>query len=104
MKILDEYGIKQDPRLKTATKEMLITFGLCIIYSITTLAVAWNVGMATPPEQYSYILGFPTWFFLAIIVSPLAFFCVVIFLVLRVFKDVDLDPWLKKNKEEGESK
>jgi len=104
MKLLDEYGIKEDPRLKVATREMLMTFGLCIVYSIVTIAVAWNVGMSTPPEQYSYILGFPAWFFLGIIVSPLVFFGIVIYLVLRVFKDVKLDPWLPENEKGEQSK
>lgn len=102
MKILEEYEIEEDPRLKIAFKEMLMTFGLCIVYTLTTLTVAWSIGMSTPPQEYSYILGFPAWFFLGIIVCPLAFFCVVIFLVTRVFKDMELEPWLsgKKGKED----
>lgn len=99
MKILEEFGIKEDPRFKRIFREMLMTFGLCITYTIVTLAVAWSIGMSKPPEAYSYILGFPTWFFLAIIVSPLVFFGIVIYLVTHVFKEVDLDPWLPENKE-----
>jgi uncharacterized membrane protein YhdT len=98
MKILEEYGIEEDPRLKTAFKEFLITMGLCLVYTGVTLAVAWLIGMSKPPQEYSYVLGFPTWFFLTIIVSPLVFFVVIIFLVKRVFKDMSLEPWLSEEK------
>ncbi len=100
MKLLEEYGIEEDPRLKIAFKEMLITFGLCIVYTLTTLALAWSIGMSKPPQEYSYILGFPAWFFLGIIVCPLVFFSVIVFLVTRVFKDMSLEPWLSQGKRE----
>jgi len=99
MKILEEYGIEEDPRFKVAFKEMLMAFSLCIVYSLVTLSVAWSIGMSKPPQEYSYILGFPTWFFLAIIVCPVAFFGVVIFLVTHVYKDMSLEPWLSEGKE-----
>jgi uncharacterized membrane protein YhdT len=101
MKILEEYGIEEDPRLKIAFREMLMTFGLCIVYTLVTLAMDWSIGMSKPPQEYSYILGYPAWFFLGIIVCPLVFFSVIVFLVTRVFKDMSLEPWTaeKKGKE-----
>jgi len=101
MKILEEYGIEEDPRLKRAFKEFLMTVGLCLVYTGVTLAVGWSIGMSKPPQEYSYILGMPTWFFLAIIVCPLVFFGVVIFLVTRVFKDMSLEPWLEEKPKGG---
>lgn len=99
MNILKEYGIEQDPRLKRAFREFLIAIGFCIVYSVVTLSVAWSIGMSKPAQEYTYIFGFPAWFFWGIIFCPLAFFLVAILIVTLVFKDVDLVPWLNGGQE-----
>jgi len=96
MKILDEYQIEEDPRLRTASKEMLITLAFGIVYTLVYLGVAWSIGMSKPVQEYSYILGFPAWLFWAMIVCPLAFFALAIFIVTRLFKDVSLEPWVSE--------
>lgn len=101
MKILEEYGIEEDPRLHTAFREMLITYGVCILYSIVTLAVAWSIGMSKSPLKYSYVLGLPAWWFWGLIVCPLGFFGLVIVLVTCVFKHMSLEPWLGEKREGG---
>lgn len=103
MKILEEYGIEQDPRLARATKEMLITMFFTITYMAFTLGIAWILGMSKPPQNYSYIFGFPAWYFCVIFVSPAVFFCVMVFLVCHVIKDDSLEPWLFNANDGGEN-
>jgi len=100
MGILEEYEIEMDPRLKRASKEMIITFGFCISYTIMVLAVAWRIGMPiSKVPQYHYILGFPAWIFWALIVIPLVFFGIMALIVTIVFKDDSLEPWLVEKRD-----
>lgn len=101
MKILEEYGIEEDPRFKNRYREMLIVLGCWAAYMVTMLSVAWLMGQRVPPENYTFILGFPEWILATIIIIPLVFIGIFSFIVMRVFKDESLEPWLNEKQEGG---
>lgn len=62
MDLLREYGIKEDERFVQARKEALRIVLLALVEVIWVFMFAY-LGTQTPPEQYSYIMGFPVWYF-----------------------------------------
>lgn len=99
--ILEEYDIEEDPRYKVANKEAKIGIGLALFY------VAWwsifGLGLGLRPvENYTYILGFPDWFFLGPILGWIILTILVIFFVKKYYQEVPLDAEPKRepgNKE-----
>ncbi len=54
-----------DPRFRIAHREALIGLGLAIINFIIWYGFAYGLGSKNPNE-YTYVLGFPAWFFIAV--------------------------------------
>ncbi len=54
-----------DPRFRIALIEALIGLGLAIINFIIWYGFAYGLGSKNPNE-YTYVLGFPAWFFIAV--------------------------------------
>ncbi|MEK3978720.1 YhdT family protein [Psychrobacillus sp. FSL K6-2836] len=79
-----------DPRFKIAHREALIGVVLAIVHFIWWFGFAYGLG-SKPVEEYSYILGFPDWFFYSCIVGFILVAITVIFLVKFVLKDVSLE-------------
>ena len=79
-----------DPRFKIAHREALIGVVLAIVHFIWWFGFAHGLG-SKPVEEYSYILGFPDWFFYSCIVGFILVAITVIFLVKFVLKDVSLE-------------
>lgn len=79
-----------DPRFKVAHREALIGVVLAIVHFIWWFGFAYGLG-SKPVEEYSYILGFPDWFFYSCIVGFILVAITVIFLVKFVLKDVSLE-------------
>ncbi|WMJ78444.1 MULTISPECIES: YhdT family protein [unclassified Sedimentibacter] len=82
---LDE--IEMDPRFIICEKEMKLVFGVQIIFTLVSIIAAYLLGSGDP-NNYSYILGLPTWWF-AIIVISVIFTGVVIY--ITKFKLVDME-------------
>ena len=80
----------QRGRFAQANREALITLGLFFGYFIWWYACAYGLG-GGDPEKYSYVAGFPAWFFYSCIVGyPLM--SLVLWLVVRLFfRDMPLD-------------
>jgi uncharacterized membrane protein YhdT len=83
-------AVDKNPRFRQANKEALWTLGLYAFYFLWWYGFAYGLGSGDPKE-YSYILGFPAWFFLSCIAG-----CPVLTLVLwlalrKGFKDLPLD-------------
>ncbi|MGB9840793.1 YhdT family protein [Thermovenabulum sp.] len=83
--------VKDDPRYLQTTKETLTVFILLIVNIIWWFAFAYGLGSKSP-DEYSYVLGFPAWFFWSCIVSLFVFSILVVLVVSFVFKDIPLDP------------
>lgn len=79
-----------DPRFKIAHREALIGVVLAVVHFIWWFGFAYGLG-SRPVEEYSYILGFPDWFFYSCIVGFFLVAMTVIVLVKFVLKDVSLD-------------
>ncbi|MFJ7825508.1 YhdT family protein [Psychrobacillus sp. NPDC096623] len=79
-----------DPRFKIAHREALIGVVLAIVHFIWWFGFAYGLG-SKPVEEYSYILGFPDWFFYSCIIGFVLVAITVIILAKYVLKDVSLE-------------
>jgi len=93
----------EDPRYKQCNKEAIIVCVLGIANLIWWFAWGYGLGLRDPSE-YSYVMGFPMWFFMSCIVGGLLFVGLTILIVYKYFKDMPLDkldPEEAKKYEEG---
>ncbi|SES79267.1 Uncharacterized membrane protein YhdT [Salinibacillus kushneri] len=72
---------KEDKRFKIAHREALIGCGLAVFNIIWWYGFAYGFGSKSP-DEYTFILGFPAWFFYSCIVG----FIVMVILVWGVVK------------------
>ncbi|WP_404455151.1 YhdT family protein [Virgibacillus necropolis] len=79
-----------DPRYKIANREALIGLGLVIFNFIWWFSFAYGMG-SKPVEEYSYVFGFPAWFFYSCIVGTIIMAILVIIVVKFWFVEVDLE-------------
>ena len=80
----------KDQRFRIANREALIGVGLVIINFAIWFGFAYGLG-STDPENYTYVLGFPAWFFYSTIAGTIFMIALVIFVLKRYFKDVPFD-------------
>lgn len=80
--------INIDPRFKICEKEMKLSFAVWFAYTLITISTAYYLGKG-PVENYTYILGLPSWIFSSIIIT-LLFYLIVLFITNKVFKNIDL--------------
>ncbi|RKQ35819.1 YhdT family protein [Oceanobacillus halophilus] len=81
---------KQDSRFKIAHREALIGCGLAIVNIVWWYGFAFGLG-SKPPEEYSYIFGFPAWIFWSCIVGFLVMVVLVAIVVKFVLKEVPFE-------------
>jgi len=80
----------EDPRYKQCNREALMGLGLGILNLIWWFV--WGYGLGSmPPEQYTYVLGLPLWFFMSCVVGGVLFTVLAIIMVKKYIKDVPLD-------------
>ncbi len=79
-----------DWRFKVANREALIGCALALFNFIWWFGFAYGLG-SKPPEEYTYIFGFPAWFFWSCIVGVFVIIFLVIIVVKFVLKDVPFD-------------
>ena len=80
----------EDPRYKQCNKEALMGLGLGIMNLIWWFVFGYGLG-SKPPEEYTYILGLPTWFFMSCVVGGILFTVLAIIMVNKFFKDMSLE-------------
>lgn len=80
----------QDPRFKIAHKEALIGVGLVLFNFLWWFGFAYGLGSA-PVEEYSYVFGFPAWFFYSSILGAVVMMVLVFIVVKGFFKEVPFD-------------
>lgn len=83
---------------KQIQKEVIITCILYIFYFLWWCLFGFGLG-SRDTEEYSYILGLPSWFFYSCILGFLVFSTSVYFTLKYFFKDIPLD----ENFEDEES-
>ncbi len=87
---LNEYGFVEDPRYKQCNTEALYGVGLGIINLIVWFVFGYGLG-GKPIESYSYILGFPSWFFWSCIANSIFIIAMTFFVVDKKMVDMPLD-------------
>lgn len=80
----------QDRRFKQANREALLALAAYGLYFVWWYVFGYGMGNK-PPEEYSYVWGFPAWFFYSCILGyPLI--TIVLWGIVRCsFKDMPLD-------------
>lgn len=73
-----------------ANREALYSVGLALIYMVWWYITSYGAG-AKDTKEYSYILGFPSWFFLSCIAGFLIFSAMAFLMVHFLFRDISLD-------------
>jgi len=83
-------ALKVDPRYAQATRESLIGLGLFVLNFLWWFVFAYALGSGSP-DKYTYVFGFPSWFFWSCIMGFIVFSAASIWVVLKYFKDIPLD-------------
>ncbi|HLR63390.1 MAG TPA: YhdT family protein [Lentibacillus sp.] len=89
-----------DWRLKVANREAVVGCVLAAINILWWFGFAYGLG-SKPPEEYTYVLGFPAWFFWSCIVGYLVMVVLVFIVVKFVLKEVPLDDEAEDGEEES---
>lgn len=82
--------LAQDERYKIANREALIGLALAAFNFIWWYAFAYGLG-SKDPSEYTFILGFPAWFFYSSIVGFVVMVVLVTLVVKLWFVEVPLD-------------
>src|SRR5699024_5892838 len=89
MSLLREYGIKEDKRFVQAKKEALKVLILVAVETIWVFGFSYW-GSKEDPSNYTYIWGFPVWYFWTFLGAAILF--PVVGMLLGIFtKDCDLE-------------
>ena len=92
---MDQFDHKQeyleDPRFRQCNREALYGVILGGINVLLWLIGGYGFGRGNP-ENFTYILGFPAWFFISCILNALVAIAGTIFIVRTRMKDMPLDP------------
>lgn len=94
-------SFKEDPRYKQCNKEALYGVALGIANMIWWYVFGYGLG-SKPVEEYTYILGFPTWFFVSCIVGSIVFIAATFLMVEKGFKNMPLDKLTEEQLKEYE--
>lgn len=87
---MEKKSKEQEWRFKIAHREALIGVALAIFNFIWLFGFAYGMG-SKPPEEYTYILGFPAWIFFSLILGTLLMFLLVFIVVKFMLKDISLE-------------
>lgn len=85
-----------DWRFKIAHKEAWIGVCLVVFHFLWWFGFAYGLGKS-PVEDYSYIFGFPAWFFYSCVMGFVVMVILISVAVKFIFKDIPFDS------EEGDS-
>lgn len=91
--------LTHDDRYKIANREALIGVGLAIFNFLWWYGFAYGLG-SKDPSEYTFILGFPAWFFYSCILGFIVMVILVTVIVKFWFVEVPLDAEI--NEEENE--
>lgn len=87
---------KDDYHFKIANREALIGVGLVVFNFIWWFAFAYGLGSKDPAE-YTYVFGFPAWFFYSCILGFIIMAVLVTFIVRNFFTEIPFE-------DEGDNK
>lgn len=79
-----------DKRYRQADREALITLAIYVFFFLWWTVSAFGLGSGDP-EEYSYVLGLPAWFFFSCILGYPLVTLLLWLVVRRFFRDMPLD-------------
>ncbi len=85
----DSQDFVEDPRYRQCNREALLGLGLGLLNLIWWFAWGYGLG-ARPPKEYTYILGFPAWFFMSCVAGAVLFSVLAVVMVLKFYKEMPL--------------
>ena len=88
--VLNDENFVEDPRFKQCNREALYGIMLGIGNMIWWYIFGYGLG-DKPVEEYTYILGFPSWFFFSCVVGAVVFIVLTFIVVDKGLKDMPLD-------------
>lgn len=94
-----------DRRFVQANREALAALGLGVGYFIWWYVAAYGFGSG-PVAEYSYVFGFPAWFFYSCVAGFLIFSILAGLMVRLFFKDIPLlenEPEAQRGNRGGEA-
>ncbi len=95
----NEYGFVEDPRYKQCEKEAWYGIILGVVNLVIWGVAGYGLGSG-PVEEYSYIMGFPAWFFISCIANSVFAIIAIIYIVTAKMRDMPLDPMTTEEAEE----
>ncbi|MGP4106027.1 YhdT family protein [Virgibacillus sp. L01] len=95
---MNSNGKNHDPRFDVAHREALIGCALATFNIIWWYGFAYGLG-SKAPEEYTYVFGFPAWFFYSCILGFIVMVTLVFIVVKFVLKEVPFD---EQGKDEDE--
>ncbi|MGE5483990.1 MAG: YhdT family protein [Ignavibacteriales bacterium] len=81
---------REDPRYRQAGREALMGLLLFAANFVWWFGFAYGLGNR-PVSEYTYVFGFPAWFFYSAIMGYAVFSALAWLMVKYLFKDVPLD-------------
>ncbi|MBS4209878.1 YhdT family protein [Bacillus sp. FJAT-50079] len=88
---------QSDRRHAIAHREAIMGIALVIVHFIWWYGFAYGLGKK-PVEEYTYVFGFPAWFFYSCIVGFIFMVILVITVVKLYFKEVPFEPEKEETK------
>lgn len=89
----------EDPRYKQCNKEAM--YGIILGLGNLIWWYAFGYGMGSKPvDEYTYILGFPAWFFMSCIAGAIVFIALTFLMVDKGLKDMPLGKFTQEEAEE----
>ncbi len=86
---VDDPPFVEDPRYRQCNREALMGLGLGLLNLIWWFAWGYGLGLKSP-EEYTYFLGFPLWFFMSCIVGAVLFTVLAVVMVKKFYRDMPL--------------
>ncbi len=80
----------EDPRYKQCNKEAMYGIFLGLLNMAWWFIFGYGMG-DKPVEEYTYILGFPAWFFISCILGAVIFIVLTFVMVDKLFVDMPLE-------------
>lgn len=92
-------GFMEDPRYKQCNREALYGILLGLLNLIWWYALGYGLG-DRPVEEYTYILGFPSWFFYSCVLGSIVFIALTFIMVDKGFKHMPLHRFTEEEAKE----
>lgn len=80
----------EDRRYAISNREARLSLLYWLCYMVTVLGVSWTMGAGKSPEELTFVLGLPAWFFWGVVVTGAVFSVLPYFLVRFLFTDMPL--------------